>query len=116
MDASCNCESGDGASYGGGHNGCRDGIHSIDVLELEAMMRTIPPDLAPPVLVLLAHMDDPATLTRDLDSCDVPQHPRTNTAKDVGSYPVSTLQKRHRPAMLYPVLSKLDLPWAVRAC
>lgn len=113
MDASCNCESGDGASNCGSQNSCRDGIHSIDVLELEAMMRTIPPDLAPPVLVLLAHMDDPATLARDLDSCDVPQHRPASTTKDAGSYHDPATQKRHRPAMLYPILSKLDLPWAV---
>ncbi|CAL4099772.1 unnamed protein product, partial [Meganyctiphanes norvegica] len=71
--------------------------HSIDVLELEAMLRTIPPNLAPPILVLLAHTED-----------------MTNTSSDCETHEgVRTSCSRHSPAWLHPVMARLDLPWAI---
>ena len=110
MDATCHCE----ARRGGGPGGGSVGGHTLDMLELEAMMRTIPAKLSPPVLVLLARMDDPQVLVTDSDhdaeSClDHSGHRRCQQGEaSMGSPP-----PRHQPAMLCNVLSKLDLPWAV---
>lgn len=106
MDATCHCE----ARRGGGSVGG----HTLDMLELEAMMRTIPAKLSPPVLVLLARMDDPQVPVtdsdHDADGCvDHSGHRRCPQ----GEAPIGSPPPRHRPAMLYNVLSKLDLPWAV---
>lgn len=100
MDATCTC-SGNGTTAS-----CH---HSLDVLELEAMLRTVPPHLTPPVLVLLARLDHPP--------------PFTDSDHDVDTYPATTPSppsptdaphsSRHRPAMLHSVLETLDLPWAV---
>ncbi|XP_066937606.1 uncharacterized protein [Macrobrachium rosenbergii] len=98
MDATCQCVSSNTVEMS--NNGACS--HTIDVLELEAMMRTIPPDLAPPILVLLAHMDDPVPNTEESSSDDdAPVHIKTQR------------QERHRPAMLHKILGKLDLPWAI---
>lgn len=75
-------------------------------------MRTIPAKLSPPVLVLLARMDDPhgpsTDSDHDADGCVDQGHRRGPADVPLGNPP-----PRHRPAMLHPVLSKLDLPWAV---
>ncbi|KAG0716903.1 hypothetical protein GWK47_008546 [Chionoecetes opilio] len=106
MDATCHCEARRGSGGAAGH--------TLDMLELEAMMRTIPAKLSPPVLVLLARMDDPqmpaTDCDHDADGCpDNSAHRRGQQ----GEAATGATPPRHRPAMLYPVLSKLDLPWAV---
>lgn len=112
MDATCHCDGSQrGSSSSTSGNGQVAG-HSLDVLELEAMMRTIPAKLSPPVLVLLARMDDPqgpsTDSDHDADGCVDHGHRRGPAEVPLGNPP-----PRHRPAMLHPVLSKLDLPWAV---
>ena len=106
MDATCHCE----ARRGGGSGGS----HTLDMLELEAMMRTIPAKLCPPVLVLLARMDDPQVpiTDSDHDADGLVDHNMLHRSPHA-DLPVGTTPPRHRPAMLYNVLSKLDLPWAV---
>lgn len=109
MDATCHCEARRGAGGGGSV-----GDHTLDMLELEAMMRTIPAKLSPSVLVLLARMDDPQVFVtdsdHDADGCVEQTSHRLCPQSEV---PTGSPSPRHRPAMLYNVLSKLDLPWAV---
>lgn len=109
MDATCHCEARRGAGGGG-----TVGDHTLDMLELEAMMRTIPAKLSPSVLVLLARMDDPQVFVtdsdHDADGCVEQTSHRLCPQSEV---PTGSPSPRHRPAMLYNVLSKLDLPWAV---
>ncbi|KAK3865386.1 hypothetical protein Pcinc_029007 [Petrolisthes cinctipes] len=100
MDATCTCARGASSS----------GQHSLDVLELEAMLRTVPPHLTPPVLVLLARLDNPQASSADSDH-DVDNYTAsTSTPANHMETQPATL---HRPSMLHPVLEQLDLPWAV---
>lgn len=101
MDATCPC---------GRPGSSSEGQHSLDVLELEAMLRTVPPHLTPPVLVLLARLDNPTASSSDSDH-DVDSFTASTSApaNQVETQPTT----RHRPAMLHPVLEQLDLPWAV---
>lgn len=101
MDATCTCA----------RTGCSsEGQHSLDVLELEAMLRTVPPHLTPPVLVLLARLDNPTASSSDSDH-DVDSF--TASTSTPSSQMETQPATRHRPAMLHPVLRRLDLPWAV---
>ncbi|KAK7068775.1 hypothetical protein SK128_006669 [Halocaridina rubra] len=103
MDATCMCSIDNSLEGRRKSSGvCEANYHTLDLLELEAMMRTVPSDLAPPILILLAHMDNPVTNLHDSESeDDSPTHVRTQD------------QERHRPAMLHKMLGKLDLPWAI---
>lgn len=106
MDATCHCET--------RREGSSGGSHTLDMLELEAMMRTIPTKLCPPVLVLLARMDDPQVpiTDSDHDADGLVDHNMLRRSPHA-DLPTGSPPPRHRPAMLYDILSKLDLPWAV---
>ncbi|XP_071537213.1 uncharacterized protein [Panulirus ornatus] len=107
MDATCHCENGENNSkHNKKQNSCFSDNHTVDVLELEAMMRTIPSDLTPPILVLLAHMDNPHPWCIYSDDDD-------NYAHQKSQVHPNSQQKRHRPTMLHNVLGTLDLPWAI---
>lgn len=113
MDASCHCENSENSLHKSKmFNGCCALTHAIDVLELEAMMRTIPSDLSPPILVLLAHMDDPHPSSDDSD-LDHDDYANLKTRVHHKSQTRFSNQVRHRPTMLYNVLGSLDLPWAI---
>ncbi|XP_042239803.1 uncharacterized protein LOC121877914 [Homarus americanus] len=110
MDATCHCDNSSNKSlYNKKQNVCCTNSHTIDVLELEAMMRTIPSELSPPILVLLAHMDDPQPISND---SDFDGDDFANTCNKSQAYH-SGHPARHRPTMLHSVLGTLDLPWAV---
>lgn len=113
MDATCRCETSENSNTGAKKQiGCGSDSHAIDVLELEAMMRTIPPDLTPPILVLLAHMDDQKPASSDSDPED---NYTDSNSQALRKDPIhlSSQKARHCPAMLYKLLETLDLPWAV---
>nr|XP_045597838.1 uncharacterized protein LOC123757921 [Procambarus clarkii] len=115
MDSSCCCENIENVLHSSKmQNGCCTHTHTIDVLELEAMMRTIPPDLSPPILVLLAHLDDPHPTSSDDSDLDHDDFANIKSRVHKKSQPhFNSHQVRHRPTMLYNVLGTLDLPWAI---
>ena len=66
------------------------------------MLKTIPSNHAPPILVLLTHSEvgKGHLVTSSDDDIDQVSSNKTN-------------HKRHTPSLLRPLLSSYDIPWAV---